>query len=64
MNCQTRAGRLVLWRRPIALLSFLLALSMLLLPGSLATTALAGQEKVAVCHLNGEGNYIPITIAD
>lgn len=24
----------------------------------------AGQEKVAVCHLDEEGNYIPINIAD
>lgn len=34
----------------------------LLLP---AAAALAqGQDKVAVCHVDGEGNFVPISIAD
>jgi len=41
-----------------------LLLAALVLLGPLAGTALAQQNKVAVCHLNGDGTYIPITIAD
>jgi hypothetical protein len=40
---------------------FLLVVS-LLLPA--AVVLAAGQDKVAVCHLNDDGSFVPITIAD
>ena len=47
-----------------ALLIGLNVLLVLLLAGPLAGVAFAGQGKTAVCHLNDEGNYIPISVAD
>jgi len=49
---------------PAIVTSLSLLLAALVLFGPLAGTAQAGQDKVAVCHLNSDGNYIPISIAD
>ena len=47
-----------------ALLIGLNVLLVLLLAGPLAGVALAGPEKVAICHLDDEGNYNPISVSE
>ncbi|MCB0173096.1 MAG: thrombospondin type 3 repeat-containing protein [Anaerolineae bacterium] len=54
--------RQTMWSVFLTSLTLLLALFASF--GPLAGTAQAGQDKVAVCHLNGDGNYVPINIAD
>ncbi|MCB9433501.1 MAG: hypothetical protein H6668_16130 [Ardenticatenaceae bacterium] len=47
-----------------ALLIGLNVLLVLLLAGPLSGVAFAGPEKVAICHLDDEGNYNPISVSE
>ena len=45
-------------------LMIVMLVAIMLVPATIVLAESQGQDKVAVCHVDGQGSFIPISIAD